>query len=110
MGYDIITKKKRIVKQVIVPHFKKELYDIKRVYVESHDNKKIPLSLLYKKDINISFELTKQKKKTHPTLIYVYGAYGSSISMNFSDSIFSLVDRGFIYAIAHVRGGKELGQ
>jgi oligopeptidase B len=108
--YNFFEKSKTLLKTIKVPNFKKDDYKIERIYVKSRDGKMIPLSILCKKNLSIDFSKVNMQNKTFPTLIYVYGAYGSNISLNFSNSIFSLVDRGFIYAIAHVRGGKELGQ
>ena len=108
-AYDFISKKIKLIKENVVPSYQKDLYQVERIHIKSRDNKSIPISALFKKNLNISLKKENKTGKKFPVLIYVYGAYGSSVALNFSGSIFSLVDRGFIYVIAHVRGGKELG-
>ena len=66
------------------------------------DGTKVPISLVYRKDIN--------PKGDNPLLIYGYGSYGYSMDDYFSSARLSLLDRGFIYAIAHIRGGQEMGR
>ena len=77
-------------------------YQSEKIYITADDGVKIPVSLFYKKD-------KFKKDGTNPLLLYGYGAYGISSFANFDTNIFSLVDRGFVYAIAHIRGGSELG-
>lgn len=99
--YNLITKKKKLLKKQKIPAgFNKNKYEIKRIFAKSHDGQKIPISILKKKNI----------KTNAPTLLYGYGAYGLSIMPSFSVSRFSLVDRGMVYAIAHIRGGMEKGR
>lgn len=99
--YNLIKKKKVVLKKQEIPSgHNSNNYNIKRIFAESKDGKKIPISLI--KHIN-----TKEKS---PTLLYGYGSYGISIYPSFSVSRFSLVDRGMIYAIAHIRGGMEKGK
>ncbi len=99
--YNLNTKKRRILKQQKVPSgFNKNKYETKRIFVKSHDGKKIPVSLLKLKNI----------KDSAPTLLYGYGAYGMSMTPGFSVARLSLVDRGMIFAIAHIRGGMEKGR
>ncbi len=85
-----------------VPNYDSELYISERIFAQARDGQKIPISLLRKK--------TTPLDGSSPILIYGYGSYGSSLDPWFSSSIFSLIDRGFIYAIAHVRGGGEMGR
>ena len=99
---DMKNLKKEVLKeQIIQGNFDSKNYTSKRIWVESRDGKEIPVSILYKKNIEIN-------SKT-PLLLYGYGSYGSTIDPSFSFNIFSLVDRGFIYAIAHIRGSEYLG-
>ncbi len=101
--YDVKKKKLHFKRQIPVEgEFKSENYISKREFVKARDGTLVPLSLVYKKDLKIS--------KSTPVLLYGYGSYGISIDPAFSSSIFSLLDRGFIYAVAHVRGGAELGK
>ena len=100
---DMKTLKKEILKeQQIQGDFKIKNYTSKRIWVDSRDGKKIPVSILHKKNIEIN-------SKT-PLLLYGYGSYGSTIDPSFSSNILSLVDRDFIFAIAHIRGSEYLGR
>ena len=82
--------------------YDKEKYQSEKIYITSDDGVQIPISLFYRKD-------KFKKDGTNPLLLYGYGAYGISSFANFDTNIFSLIDRGFVYAIAHIRGGSELG-
>ncbi len=100
--YDIITKEKKLVKEVEIPSgHDPEKYSVERIKATSHDGRKIPITLIKRKDI-------KQDGKSK-LLLYAYGAYKHSIHPSFSASRFCLIDRGITFAIAHVRGGGELG-
>ena len=77
-------------------------YIVERLWASAKDGKKVPISIVYKKDLI--------KNKKNPTLLYAYGSYGATREAYFNSNIFSLVDRGFVYAIAHIRGGGELGE
>ena len=85
-----------------VTNFSKDNYVSERLYATARDGVKVPISLVYKKG-------TQKNAKT-PLLLYSYGSYGSSTEPYFSSTRLSLLDRGFIYAIAHVRGGEYLGR
>ena len=100
--YHIPTRTRELKKQQQVPsgHDENE-YITRRLFATSHDNESIPISLLYKK--------TTRLDGSAPLLLYAYGSYGSSMPASFSTNRLSLVDRGFVYAIAHVRGGMEKG-
>lgn len=98
--YHADTGKIDLVKERKIPGFDPEKYISERIWITARDGKKIPVSMLNKKD-----QGTKQ-----PLLIYAYGSYGASMTPWFSQTIFSLVDRGFVFCIAHVRGGSELGR
>ena len=77
-------------------------YSSERLFATANDGTKIPISLVYKKGT--------EKSASTPLLLYSYGSYGSSSEATFNSSRLSLLDRGFIYAIAHIRGGEEMGR
>lgn len=94
---------KKLLKVTEIPSgFNPEEYEVKREFAISSDGVKVPISLLYKKNMF-------RKDGSNPIYLYGYGSYGISITPYFSSKIISLVDRGFIYAIAHIRGGDDLG-
>ena len=101
--YEIESKSKKLVKELEIPsgHDPKK-YVVERLTIKSHDGTDVPITLVRKKD-------TKLDGK-NKLVLFFYGAYGHSIDPTWSSSRFCLIDRGFIYAIAHVRGGKELGE
>jgi oligopeptidase B len=100
--YNMRTRERTLLKTQEVPSgHDSEDYVTRRVMAESHDGELVPVSLVYRKETKLD--------GTAPLLLYGYGAYGVSIPSGFSTSILSLVDRGFVYAIAHIRGGKERG-
>ena len=77
------------------------MYTCERFFCKSHDGAEVPITVFYKKDLKYyMFDL----------LLYGYGSYGITIPDSFSTNRFSLIDRGFVYAIAHIRGGREKGQ
>ena len=100
--YKMDSRERELKKQQLVPsgHDKSE-YTTQRLFASSHDGEKIPISVLYKNDTTLN--------GTAPLLLYAYGSYGTSMPASFSTNRLSLVNRGFIYAIAHVRGGMEKG-
>ncbi len=100
--YDILTKEKKLVKEVLIPsgHDPKK-YIVERIKAKSHDGRMIPISLLRLK--------TSKQDGNSKILLYAYGAYKHSIDTTFSASRFCLVDRGITFAIAHIRGGGDLG-
>ncbi|MDA7731681.1 S9 family peptidase [Flavobacteriaceae bacterium] len=102
--FDMTTKEKIILKQheVLDKKFNKNNYVTERIWADSKDGNQIPISLIYKKGI--------KKDGSNPLLLYGYGSYGNTIDPSFSISRLSLLDRGFIYAIAHVRGSEYLGR
>lgn len=100
--YDCKSKKQELKKTQEVPSgHNKDDYICKKIFATSHDNEKIPITILYKKGVKLDSD--------NYLLLYGYGSYGISIPSNFSTNRLSLVDRGIIYAIAHIRGGKEKG-
>jgi oligopeptidase B len=100
--YNMTTRQRTLLKTQIVPsgHDAND-YVTRRVMAQSYDGELVPVSLVYHKTTVIN--------GTAPLLLYGYGAYGMSMPAGFNTSILSLVDRGFVYAIAHIRGGKERG-
>ena len=101
--YDMNTRKATLLKETEVPGgFDKKNYKSERLFATAKDGTKIPLSLVFRKDTKLD--------GSAPLLLYGYGSYGYSISPSFSSSRLSLLDRGVIYVIAHIRGGGELGE
>lgn len=101
--YDLDTKEHILLKeQQVTGGYDKSLYTSERIEVIARDGTRVPVSLVYKKSL--------KKKRNNPLLLYGYGSYGISIDPSFSSVRLSLLDRGFIYAIAHIRGGQELGR
>ncbi len=95
--------RKRLLKQAEVKGvFSSSDYKVERDFITARDGTQVPVSIVYKKN--------KFKKNGNPIFLYGYGSYGNSIDAGFSSSRLSLLDRGFIFAIAHVRGGQELGR
>jgi len=100
--YDIITKEKKLVKETEIPSgHDPSKYVVERIKAKSHDGRLIPISLVRLKE-------AKQDSKSK-VLLYAYGAYKHSVSPGFSASRFCLIDRGITFAIAHIRGGGDLG-
>ena len=101
--YNCKERKKILRKTQEIPSgYEKNNYICKRLLVNAHDKEQIPLTIFYHKNTSLNGEA--------PLLLYGYGSYGITIPDNFSSNRFSLIDRGFIYAIAHIRGGREKGQ
>ncbi|EFC7079153.1 oligopeptidase B [Escherichia coli] len=99
---DMDTGERRVLKQTEVPGFDAANYRSEHLWIVARDGVEVPVSLVYHR---------KHFHKGHnPLLVYGYGSYGASIDADFSFSRLSLLDRGFVYAIVHVRGGGELGQ
>ncbi|MCO0099690.1 oligopeptidase B [Escherichia coli] len=99
---DMDTGERRVLKQTEVPGFDAANYRSEHLWIVARDGVEVPVSLVYHR---------KHFLKGHnPLLVYGYGSYGASIDADFSFSRLSLLDRGFVYAIVHVRGGGELGQ
>ena len=101
--YDIKAKKLNLLKQQeVLGSFNREDYISERRMVKAQDGTLIPISIVYKKGF--------KKDGTRPVLLYGYGSYGYSMDPYFSSARLSLLDRGFGYAIAHIRGGQEMGR
>lgn len=104
IDFDMETQTKTVMKQqeVLGGKFDKDDYKTERLWATARDGKKVPISIIYHKDTPLD--------GTSPLLQYGYGSYGATIDPYFSSIRLSLLDRGFIYAIAHVRGGEYLGR
>lgn len=101
--YDMKTKEKKLMKErAVLGGFNKEDYISERIYATAKDGTKVPISLVYKKGT--------PKDGSAPLLLYGYGSYGYSIDAYFESERLSLLNRGFIFAIAHIRGGEEMGR
>ena len=102
--FDMVEKTEEVLKEQEVqdPNFDKNNYISERVWATAEDGTEIPVSLVYKKGI--------KRNGKNPLLQYGYGSYGATMDPYFSTTRLSLLDRGFIYAIAHVRGGEYLGR
>ncbi len=101
--FDLKTRKSVLVKQQEIPSgHNRDNYETTRVWATARDSVKVPVSILMKKGTKLD--------GSAPMLLYAYGSYGFSMTPNFSSNRLSLVDRGMIYAIAHIRGGSELGE
>lgn len=100
--YDFASGASTTVKVREVPNYDASKYRTERIWITARDGKKIPVSLLMKKEIKTD--------AANPMLVYGYGSYGFSMSPWFSSTVFSLVDRGWVYAMTHIRGGMELGR
>ncbi len=101
--YDMAAKSKTLLKQdSVLGGFDKNNYETKRLWATAADGTQVPVSLVYRKGF--------KQDGTAPMLLYAYGSYGSSTNPSFRSSIVSLLDRGFVYAIAHIRGGSEMGR
>ncbi len=101
--YDFKTRKSELLKQQEIPSgYDKTQYETKRLWAVARDGVKVPISIVWKKGTPLD--------GSAPMLLYAYGSYGFSMTPNFSTARLSLLDRGMIYAIAHIRGGSELGE
>ncbi|MFM2370000.1 MAG: hypothetical protein RL619_2317 [Bacteroidota bacterium] len=104
IDFNMRTKAKEIKKeqQVLGGKFDKNNYKEERVWATAKDGTKIPISMVYRKEL--------KKDGNNPLLQYAYGSYGHSMDATFSSTRLTLLDRGFIFAIAHIRGGEDLGR
>lgn len=100
---DMVTQEKTLLKETqVLGGFRKDRYVTERIFATAADGARIPVSLVYRRGTPLD--------GTSPLLQHAYGAYGYSTNPTFSTARVSLLDRGFIYAIAHVRGGSEMGR
>ncbi|KZE75028.1 protease 2 [Myroides marinus] len=103
IDFNMRTREKEVKKeQEVLGTFDKNNYVEERIWATAKDGVKIPMSIVYKKGM--------KKDGTNPFLQYAYGSYGYSMEPYFSTTRLSLLDRGFIYAIAHIRGGEDMGR
>ena len=104
IDFNMKTKTKEIKKeqQVLGGKFDKNNYIEERIWATAKDGTKIPISMVYRQGLN--------KDGKNPLLLYAYGSYGHSMDATFSSTRLTLLDRGFIFAIAHIRGGEDLGR
>ncbi len=102
--YDLRTHARSLLKQQKVGGgYDASLYETRRLWVPAADSVKIPVSIVYRRD-------RFAHNGTNPMLLYAYGSYGSNSDPWFNASVISLLDRGFVYGIAHIRGGQEMGR
>jgi oligopeptidase B len=104
IDFNMKTKTKEIKKehQVLGGKFDKNNYTEERIWATAKDGTKIPISMVYGKGL--------KKDGSNPLLLYAYGSYGHSMDATFSSTRLTLLDRGFVFAIAHIRGGEDLGR
>ena len=101
--FDMASKEHRLIKEhVVLGGFDRNDYRTERLFATARDGTQVPVSLVYRRGM--------EKNGRNPLFQYAYGSYGSSIEPGFSADLLSLLDRGFIYAIAHIRGGSEMGR
>jgi oligopeptidase B len=101
--FDMVKRERILLKQQeVLGGYNPEEYQTERFYAPSHDGVMVPISLVYRKGL--------VRDGTNPMVLYGYGSYGISMDTYFSSARISLLDRGFIWAIAHVRGGEEMGR
>ena len=101
--YNMATRQRELKKRVEVPGYDASRYEVRRFMVTARDGAHVPVSMIVLKN-------GWKQDGTHPLLLYAYGSYGATTEANFNSSVLSLVDRGFGYAIAHIRGGQEMGR
>ena len=104
IDFNMKTKEKTILKEqeVLGGNFDKKNYNEERIWAKAKDGTKVPISMVYRKGMI--------KNGKNPLLLYAYGSYGVTMDCHFSSVRLSLLDRGFIFAIAHIRGGEDLGR
>jgi oligopeptidase B len=100
---NVRSKERELLKQQeVVGGYTPQDYKTERVFAAARDGARVPVSLVYRKDL--------KKREGNPLLLYGYGSYGASMDPYFSSVRLSLLDRGFVFAIAHIRGGEEMGR
>ena len=100
--FDMKRHSRTLKKRTKVPTYRAAQYTTERTWAAAPDGARIPVSLLYRTPL--------VRDGSRPMMLYAYGSYGYSTDPSFNSNIFSLVDRGFVYAIAHIRGGQEMGR
>lgn len=99
---ELATGKRTLRKEREVPGYDRNNYESKRIWAKAKDGTEVPISLVYRKGLKLD--------GSNPLLLYGYGSYGLSNTVNFFSAAFSLCDRGFVYAQPHIRGGSEMGR
>ena len=101
--YDMVTRERTLLKQEeVLGDFDSAQYETRRLHAVAKDGVKVPISLVYRKGLDPNGQ--------SPLLLYGYGSYGHSLDASFGSARLSLLDRGFVFAIAHIRGGEEMGR
>ena len=101
--YNMETREKTLLKQEeVLGGFRSENYQSERLFAKAEDGTAVPISLVYRKGL--------KQDGSNPLLLYGYGSYGYSLDARFNPYVVSLLDRGFVYALAHIRGGEEMGR
>ena len=101
--YDMKTRQRTLLKRQEIPSgYDSTRYEVRRLMAPARDGVKVPVSLLLRRGTRLDGR--------NPLLLYAYGSYGATMEPTFNSSVLSLVDRGFVYAIAHIRGGQEMGR
>ncbi len=101
--YNVGTRERILKKRREIPSgFDASKYEVRRRMAPARDGVQVPISILVKRGVKVD--------GSNPLLLYAYGSYGATTEPGFSANVFSLVDRGFVYAIAHIRGGQEMGR
>ena len=100
--YDVEKRTSKLLKQVEVPGYDPAKYKSERLWATARDGTRIPISIVYRKDF--------QTNGAHPMFLTGYGSYGISIPVTFNSNMLPLLDRGFSYAVAHIRGGGDMGK
>ncbi len=107
--YDMDAKKATLLKELEVPGYDRTKYSSARLWATAADGTKIPLSVVWRSK-TADGKARSLKDGPSPTLLYGYGSYGISIGVSFRSDRLPLLDRGFVYAVAHIRGGGEMGK
>ncbi|HMK28171.1 MAG TPA: S9 family peptidase [Terriglobales bacterium] len=100
--YDVVSHASTLLKRFEVPGYDPAAYRAERIYATAGDGTRVPISLVYRRGFAAD--------GAHPMLLTAYGAYGFTLPVNFNANVLSLLDRGFVYAMAHVRGGGDMGK
>ena len=100
--YDMLQKTLELKKQTVIPGYDESLYELKRLYALAQDGTRIPMSLVYKKNL--------VKDGNNPCFLYGYGSYGANVEPGFLSHRLALLERGVVFAMAHIRGGGALGR
>jgi oligopeptidase B len=101
--YDVAAHTSKLLKRTEIPGYDPALYNSERIFATAADGTRVPISVVYRKDL-------KRSDGSNPLYVYGYGSYGYSLPIGFSGGRLSLLDRGVVMAYAHIRGGGELGQ